>query len=172
MALRDCAPRRRWHRNVALQETGHLTFNHSASPGRFEACCFFILRYPHRELLLIINPAVTVKLTICYAFHMLSTLYVSSCFIPESYTINKAVPSFKKKNSTLQMKKLKLRGDMQLVKDLTTTEGRCWFQTYTLWLWTPHQNHHLAASGWHLKWTDASDFLDHVFLAKSLLASL
>lgn len=116
VALRDCAPRRRWHRNAALQETGHLTFNHSASPGRFEACCFFILRYPHRELLLIINPAVTVKLTICYAFHMLSTLYVSSCFIPESYTINKAVPSFKKKIQHYKWRNLNSEGTCNLLK--------------------------------------------------------
>lgn len=67
---------------LALQEMGHLTFNRSASPGRFKACCFFIPGYPLREPLLIVNPAAVVKLPICYAFYMLTMLCVSSHFIP------------------------------------------------------------------------------------------
>ena len=46
----------------------------------FEACCFFILGF-----VLTINPVVIIMLTICNAFLVISTLHVSSHFIPESY---------------------------------------------------------------------------------------
>lgn len=53
---------------LALQETRRVTINHHASPGHFETCCFFILGYPAKELLQIINQVVIiVMLTICYA---------------------------------------------------------------------------------------------------------